>query len=50
MVLVGDFANREAAQLAIKTLPIRLKNLQPWVRSVQDIQQQVVNKINVSGE
>ncbi len=50
VVLVGDFANRGEAREAMSSLPVAVKNLQPWVRQVTRLQQQLANKINASDE
>ncbi len=38
VAVVGDFADREAASIAITGLPENLRSFNPWVRSVADIQ------------
>jgi DamX protein len=50
MLLVGDYASASEARGAISSLPITLKNQQPWARPVLKIQQQIRNKFNTSGE
>ncbi|MDP6967598.1 MAG: AAA family ATPase [Gammaproteobacteria bacterium] len=50
VVLVGDFVTQAEANQAIAGLPRRVRDLQPWPRSVVKLQQQLVNKINAGGE
>jgi len=50
MLLVGDYESASKAQSAISSLPIALRNQQPWARPVLKIQQQIRNKFNTSGE
>jgi type VI secretion system protein ImpK len=50
MLLVGDYASVGEAIGAISSLPITLRNQQPWARPVSKIQQQIRNKFNTSGE
>jgi len=50
VVLLGDFPNQTEARKVIATLPLAVRNLQPWARPVTKLQQQLVNKINAGGE
>jgi len=50
MLLVGDYASSSEANDAISSLPVALRNQQPWARPVLKIQQQIRNKFNTSGE
>ena len=50
VVLVGDFVTQTEANQAIAGLPRTVRDLQPWARPVVKLQQQLVNKINASGE
>jgi len=50
LLLIGDYANASEARNAIKSLPLALRNQQPWPRAVLKIQQQIRNKFNTSGE
>ena len=50
LLLIGDYANSTEARNAIKSLPLALRNQQPWPRAVLKIQQQIRNKFNTSGE
>ena len=50
MLLVGDYASSRAARDAIPSMPLTFQNLQPWARPVAEIQQQIRNKFNTSGE
>jgi type II secretory pathway predicted ATPase ExeA len=38
VVVAGNYSERASAQQAIDTLPAALRELQPWVRSIADIQ------------
>lgn len=50
MLLVGAYASASEARGAVSSLPVPLKNQQPWARPVLRIQQQIRNKFNTSGE
>lgn len=50
LLLVGDYADIDDARNSVKTLPVALRNQQPWPRQVVKIQQQIRNKFNTSGE
>jgi DamX protein len=50
MVMVGDYASSSDARGAISSLPMALRNQQPWPRPMVKIQQQIRNKFNTSGE
>lgn len=41
VIIQGAYASREAALSAVASLPAELRNLQPWVRSVSDVQDDV---------
>lgn len=43
VVVAGNFSSRTAAQAAIDSLPAAVRDLQPWVRSVADIQSSIRN-------
>lgn len=50
VVLLGNFESSSAAKQALGDLPRHVRDLQPWARPVLKLQQQLVNKINTSGE
>lgn len=41
VIIQGVYASRDAAQSAVANLPAELRNLQPWVRSVSDVQNDI---------
>jgi septal ring-binding cell division protein DamX len=41
VVVYGNYPNRSAARQAIEQLPQPLKDLQPWARSLADIQSDI---------
>lgn len=41
VIIQGAYASRNAAQSAVANLPAELRDLQPWVRSVSDVQNDI---------
>ncbi|MDP1930533.1 MAG: AAA family ATPase [Gammaproteobacteria bacterium] len=41
VIIHGAYASRNAAQAAVASLPAEIRNLQPWVRSVGDVQNDI---------
>jgi len=50
LLLVGKYSSASDARAAVKSLPVALRNQQPWPRAMLKIQQQIRNKFNTSGE
>ena len=44
VVVYGQYANRTAANRAVSSLPQELKNLKPWARSINGVQQDIKKK------